>query len=196
MSMLLALFLLQGPGEGWNLAQSPPREVRRVYWDLFETTEVWVLIHPENPKGEPQPVHMVFQAFYSGQAKRDRSSGRPTAPADEPATKLALRVQAFPLTFAYELSLTLLVDDESFDLGAPCASPGGAGPPACLLLYQGEGAANGLSVELQPELLRRLGNASVVTGTALGFPIVLSSDDLRAVGQFAEAVHPNADATK
>lgn len=188
MSVLLTLLLLQGPGEGWSLAPAPPREVKRLYWDLFGTTEVWVLLLPDSPKGEAQPVNLVLQAFFSGRAKRDSSSGLPKWPQGKP-DRLALTVQALPLTVVREPSLNLAIDGETFDLGAPC-SPGGAGPPACRLLFPGEGAAaNGLSVELQPAMLQRLANARAATGTALGFPIRLSSEDLRAVGQFAEAIH-------
>jgi hypothetical protein len=46
MAALLWLLLAQGPGEGWNVVQAAPREVKRVYWELFETTEVWVLLLP------------------------------------------------------------------------------------------------------------------------------------------------------
>jgi hypothetical protein len=197
MGILLALFLLQGPGEGWNLVQAPPREVKRVYWELFQTTEVWVLILPESPKGEPVPVNVVFQAFFAGRAKRDSSSGLPEWPKGKP-DRLTLRVQLFPLTetltYPRDLSLRLAVDDETFDLGASCV-PRGSGPE-CQLLFPGEGAANGMSVEVQPALLQRLAKARVVTGTALGFQILLSPDDLGAVGKFAEAIHLNVSSRK
>ena len=196
MAWLLALFLFQGPGEGWNLVQAPPREVKRVYWDLFETTEVWVLLLPGGPQGEPPPVNIVVQAFFSGRAKRDPYSGLPQWPKGEPE-RLTVRVQPVPMTLFNELSLRLVVDDETFDLGASCMSPGRSGPP-CQILYSGVvsesgfgAAAIGVSVEVQPALLQRLAKARVVTGTALGFPILLSSDDLGAVGKFAEAVHLN-----
>jgi hypothetical protein len=192
MAWLLALFLFQGPGEGWNLVQAPPREVKRVYWDLFETTEVWVLLLPGDPQGEPAPVNVVFQAFFSGRAKRDPYSKLPEWPKGEPE-RLTVRVQPFPTTVLKEPSLRLVVDDETFDLGASCKWPLGFGGP-CQILYSGEGGAIiGVSVEVQPALLQRLAKARVVTGTALGFPILLSSDDLGAVGKFAEAVHLKVD---
>lgn len=194
MVWLLALSLFQGPGEGWNLVQAPPREVKRVYWDLFETTEVWVLLLPGGPQGEPTPVNIVFQAFFSGRAKRDPYSKLPQWPKGEPE-RLAVRVQPFPMTVINEPSLRLVVDDETLDLGAPCRWPLGSGGP-CQILYSGVGsepgsgsAIIGVSVEVQPALLQRLAKARVVTGTALGLPILLSPDDLGAVGKFAEAVH-------
>ncbi len=197
MAWLLALFLLQGPGEGWNLVQAPPREVKRVYWDLFETTEVWILLLPGSPHGETTPVNIVFQAFFPGRAKRDPYSNLPEWPKGEPE-KLTVRVQPFPTTVINELSLRLVIDDETLDLGASCKWPGGTGP-RCQILYSGAAAGSaviGVSVEVQPALLRRLSKARVVTGTALGFPILLSSGDLGAVGKFAEAVHLKVDPQK
>jgi hypothetical protein len=187
MAWLLALFLFQGPGEGWNLVQAPPREVKRVYWDLFETTEVWVLVLPGDPQGgEPPRVSMVFQAFFPGRAKRDSNSGLPQWPKGEPE-RLTVRVQPFPMTVIDEPSLRLVVDGGTFDLGASCNWPLGSGGP-CQILYS-DSALIGVSVEVQRSLVQRLAEARVVTGTALGFPILLSSDDLVAVGKFAEAVH-------
>jgi hypothetical protein len=191
MAWLLALVLFQAPGEGWNLVQAPPREVKRVYWDLFETTEVWVLLLPGDPQGDPAPVNVVFQAFFSGRAKRDPYSKLlPEWPKGEPE-RLTVRVQPFPTTVLKEPSLRLVVDDETFDLSASCNPLGSGGP--CQILYSGDSeggsAIIGVSVEVQPALLQRLAKARVVTGTALGFPIVLSSDDLGAVGKFAEMVH-------
>src|SRR3972149_8705280 len=116
MAWLLALFLFQSPGEGWNLVHAPPREVKRVYWDLFETTEVWVLLLPGDPQGEPAPVNVVFQAFFPGRAKRDPYSKLPEWPKGEPE-RLTVRVQPFPTTVLKEPSLRLVVDDETFDLG-------------------------------------------------------------------------------
>ena len=183
----LQLFLFQGPGEGWNQVQAPPREVKRVYWDLFETTEVWVLLLPGAPQGEPPPVKIVFQAFFSGRAKPDPYTKLPRWPKGEPE-RLTVRVQPFPMTVINEFSLRLVVDDETFDLSASCKWPLGSGGP-CQILYSSDSAIIGVSAEVQPALLQRLAKARVVTGTALGFPILLSSDDLGALGRFAEAVH-------
>jgi len=38
-SLPMAVLLLQAPGDGWALDQQT-RHVRRLYWDLFQTTEV------------------------------------------------------------------------------------------------------------------------------------------------------------
>jgi hypothetical protein len=186
MGYLMALLLLQVPGDGWSFVQAPPREIKRLYWDLFETTEVFVLLLPEDAKGEPKGVNLVFHALFPGRAKRDPATGLPQWPKGAPE-KVVVRVLPFPLTVIDELSLKLVVDGETFDLGASCA--GESGPPCQLLFPCSEGCvANGMSVEVEPEWVQRLAQACVVTGTALGFPIVLSGEDLSAVAEFARAV--------
>jgi hypothetical protein len=72
-SLPLALLLLQAPGDGWALVQDT-RQVKRLYWDLFQTTEVWLRLIPEDPDGKPPLVNLIFQAFFPGRA--DWSSRR------------------------------------------------------------------------------------------------------------------------
>jgi hypothetical protein len=110
-----------------------------------------------------------------------------------------MTVRLLPLTVLKDTSLRLVIDGETFDLGESCGPLKVGGP--CQILYSGSGIGSdsaivGISAEIQPALLRRLAEAHVVTGTALGFPIVLSSDDLGAVGKFAEAVHRKVDPPK
>jgi hypothetical protein len=93
------------------------------------------------------------------------------------------------MTVIRDLSLRIVIDDETLDLGAACESPPRPGPPCQLLFPAPESFANGVSVEIQPAWLERLANARVVTGTVLGFPVVLSSDDLSAISKFAQAIH-------
>jgi hypothetical protein len=180
-TLTLVLLLLQAPGDGWALAQVPPRQVKTLFWDLFGTSETWVSVIPGHPEGGQPLVRLILQAFFLGKdVKR--------AP-----NRLVLQALPLPMTVVKEYSLRLVVDDETFDLGASCMSPGGSGPP-CQLLFPvcADGcAANGVAVEVQPALLQRLAKARVVGGTALGFPILLSSDDLGAVGKFVQAIHLN-----
>ena len=76
------------------------------------------------------------------------------------------------------------------DLGSACVSPGAPGPPCQLLCpYGEESVANGVAVDLQSGLLERLVRAEEVTGTALGFPIMLSSGDTAALAELAGTVH-------
>jgi hypothetical protein len=175
----LVLLLLQAPGDGWALAQVPPREVKTLYWDLFGTTETWVSIIPVDPAGGPPLVRLVFQAFFAGK----EAKGVPS--------RLVLRALALPMTIVREYTLRLVVDGQNIDLASSCVSPGGGAGPPCQLLYPvcDEGcSANGVAVDLQPELLRQLAGAHSVTGTALGFSTLLTSEDRAAISRFAGAI--------
>ena len=175
---LTLVLLLQAPGDGWALAQVPDREVKTLYWELFDTSETWVSVIPSGPKDEPPLTRLILQAFFVGKS----TAG--------PPSRVVLRALGLPMTIMRDYSLKLTVDDKAFDLAPACASPAGSGPP-CQLLYPpgANSSANGVAVDLDPGLVERLAGAHAVTGTALGFPIVLSPDDLAALARFAETAH-------
>lgn len=180
MTLLLALLLLQGPGDGWNLAPAPPREIKRLYWELFETTEVWVRLFPEGPQGEPPLVSLVFQAFFPGRAKREPYSKLPRWPKGAPE-RLTLTVQGSPLTFIQVFSLRLVIDDKTVDLTRPGSDYRYIGCPAGVME---ECAVAGVVVNIEPSMLRALTTARSVRGEALGFPIELEEADQLALGEF------------
>jgi len=122
----LVLLWIQGPGDGSAFLQSPPREVQRAYWDLLQTTEVWVTTLPEGPQGKPL-VNLVFHASFPGRAKRDVHSGLPQWPKGQPA-RLMVRAQPLPLTLVPELSLRILIDGDTIDFSGP---DGRCGHPPC-----------------------------------------------------------------
>ena len=185
-ALTLMMLLLQAPGDGWALAQVGPQQVKTIYWELFDASETWVSIIPAGPEGEQPLVRMIFQAFFAGKEPK----GAPN--------RVVIRALSLPLTVVKEYSLRLIVDEEAFDLGSSCMPQGGAGPP-CLLLYPvcSEGcAANGLAVDVHPALLEKIAEAHSVTGTVLGYPVMLSSADLAAVGKFATTIHPGTASRK
>src|SRR4029453_10610729 len=94
------------------------REVKRLYWDLFQTTEVWLRLVPEDPDGKPPLVQLIFQAFFPGSTERDPQSGTPQWPSRTP-DRLVIRAQSLPLTMIRDLSLRLRIDDQLLDLTAP-----------------------------------------------------------------------------
>ena len=67
---ILVVAVLQS---GWALTQAPPREVRRIYWELVPETEIFVRLIPEGPEGKQPLVNLVFHAFYPGRAERTRT---------------------------------------------------------------------------------------------------------------------------
>ena len=181
--MILALALsslislAQSPGAGWVMAPAPPREVRRLYWELFETTEVWVRLTPGDSNGAPPLLSLVFQAFFPGRAQREAYSLLPQWPRGAPA-RLVVRVEPFPLTAVRDLTLRLELDGYSFDLTGP-------GSRHAMLSCGDDCAPNAIEVDIDPSLLRALIAARTIRGEALGFPIQLTPADQRALGDFA-----------
>jgi hypothetical protein len=178
-AVALVLLLVQAPGDGWALAHVPPREVKTLYWELFNTTETWVSIIPAGPSGGQPLVRLIFQASFAGR----EAKGVPS--------RLVLRALALPLTIVTKYPFRLVVDEQTIDLASACESPETTSGPRCQFLYpmcDDWCSANGIAVDLSPALLRQLAGARTVTGTALGFPIVLTPDDRVALSKFAGAI--------
>jgi hypothetical protein len=165
----------QAPGDGWALAPAPPREIRHLYWDLFQTTEVWLRLEPVDPDGKPPLVHLIFQAFFAG---------RETKP---PPSRTVVRAQPFPLTVVRNLTLRFAFGGETLDLTGPGAR--------YRLLYPVCGpddscAANAVEAEIGFPELRTLAAAPSVRGEALGFPIALRAEDKDALARLLARVGP------
>lgn len=181
-SLLLGVLLFQGPGDGWaNVPDA--RQVKRLYWDLFKTTEIWVRLIPESPEGKPGLVNLIFQAFFPGVPERDPYTGQPREPKGLPE-KLVLKAQPLPMTVVRELTLRLEIDGKTVDLTA--------NPGQYRYLYPcapGDGCtANAVDADIDAALVRSLVAADVVKGVALGFPIKLTAEDQRALKEFAAKV--------
>lgn len=180
--MLLGVLLFQGPGDGWVLV-SDTGHVKRLYWDLFQTTEIWLSLIPRDTEGKPPLVSLIFQAFFPGPAERDPYSGLPREPKGPPA-RLVLRAQGLPMTLVRQLTLRLEIDDKTVDLTGPAARYRYL--PACL--PGDECSTNAVEAELEPSLLRSMLTARIVKGEALGFPIRLTADDQRSLAEFATRI--------
>lgn len=181
-SLLLGVLLFQGPGDGWaNVPDA--RQVKRLYWDLFKTTEIWVRLIPESPEGKPGLVNLIFQAFFPGVPERDPYTGLPREPKGPPA-RLVLVAQPLPMTVIHELSLRLVVDGQTIDLTGPSNRYRNL---PCFVATE-DCTPNAVEAELEPSVLRSSITARVVKGEALGFPIKLSAEDLRALAEFATKI--------
>jgi hypothetical protein len=185
LTLASALMLLspQAPGDGWVVSPAAPREVKRVYWDLFRTTEIWVRIIPDNPDGKPPLVSLVFQAFFPGRAERDPYSGLPKWPKGTPA-RLELRAEPLPMTLITQLSLQLVIDGQTLDLTGPGRRYRYL--PWCNLGQ--DCASNSVEADLEPSTLLSLVTARSVEGEVLGFPIRLVAADQAALGEFVDRV--------
>jgi hypothetical protein len=181
-AMVSALTLV-APQSGWALTQAPPREVRRIYWELLPETEIWVRLIPEHPDGKPPLVNLVFHAFYPGRAERDPYSGLPQWPKGPPA-RLTVSAEPLPLTVIQELSLQLAIDGERIDL----TGPHGRYRTLPCVVASTDCTPNAVEAALEPSVLRSLVTARSVGGKALGFPIKLVAADQLALGDFLARV--------
>lgn len=181
-SLLLGLLLFQGPGDGWVLAPDT-RQVKRLYYELFQTTEIWLRLVPDGPDGKPPLVNVIFQAYFPGRAARDPYTGLPKEPKGPPA-RLLLVARALPLTMIRDLSLRLTVDGRVVPLTGPGAKHRDFYP-----CFVGDGcAADGVEAEIDAALLRSLVAAREVRGEALGFPFKLVAEDQRPLAEFAARI--------
>jgi hypothetical protein len=184
LSLPLILLLFQAPADGWGPARVQPGEVKRIYWELLQTTEVMVRLVPVNADGKPVRVNLVFQAFFPGRADRDPYSGLPQWPKGMP-TRLTVTAQAFALTFIVpELSLRLVIDGATVDLTGPGSRYRQIPCPG----VTDDCTPNGVEVDLDPAILQSLITARSVEGHALGFPITLTREDQTVLGDFASRI--------
>jgi hypothetical protein len=183
-SLALIVLCLQTPVHGWGIAQVPPGEVKRIYWELLQTTEVLVRLVPADPDGKPVRVDLVFQAFFPGRPERIGAAMQ--WPKGRPA-RLTVAAQAFPATFVIpELSLRLVMDGATVDL------TGAAGRYRHLLPCP-DCTPNGVEADLEPAMLQSLITARSVEGQALGFPIRLTPADQTVLADFAARIGLSVD---
>jgi hypothetical protein len=173
---------------GWALTQAPPREVRRLYWELIPETEIWVRLIPEDPEGKPPLVNLVFHAFYPGRAERDPYTGLPEWPKGAP-TRLTVSAEPLPQTLIRELSLRLVIDGQTIDLTGPNSRHRNL---PCLVASE-DCTPNAVEAELDASILRSVATARSIAGNALGFPIKLVAADQHAVRAFVTRIGLSED---
>lgn len=169
-SALLLAALLQAPGDGWAFVHDTGK-VKTLYWELFDTTEVWLRLIPHGASGEAPLQNLIFQAFFPGKQPK----GRPA--------RLVVRALPLPLTIVREPMLRFSVDGKALDLTAD--------PSRFRYLYPVCSSedfwcpANGVEAELDPVLLGSMLIARSVVGEGLGFPFRLTAEDQRLLYEFA-----------
>ncbi len=172
MAALLAvvtLLLSQAPGDGWGTVDSRPREVKRVYWDLFQTTEVWVTLSPVTASSFAGP-RFAFQAFFPGR----EAKGRPQR----------IQVKALAGGATSDFSLRVVIDGKTTDLTGPDGTS--------FLLYPPCGeewcSPNGVAAELKAELLCSMADTAHVQILAFGSAFPLSSEDRAALAELVKQI--------
>ena len=165
---VVTLLLSQAPGDGWGMVDSRPREVKKLYWDLFQTTEVWVTLSPVTANTVAGP-RFAFQAFFPGREVK----GKPQR----------IQMKALAGLVATDLSLRVTINGKTTDLTGPDGSSFLLYPPCS------EGcSANGVAADLKPELLRAMVDAAQLGIVAFGSTFQLSSEDRAALGEFAKQI--------
>ncbi len=162
-----ALLLLQAPGDGWGMVDSRPREVKRLYWDLFQTTEVWVTLSPVTANTVAGP-RFAFQAFFPGR----KVEGRPQR----------IQVKGLAGGEARDWLFLVRIDGKTTDLTGPDGNSSVLYGPCedCL--------AVGVVADMKAEVLRSMVDAGNVSIVAFGFTYQLSSEDRAALGEFAKQI--------
>ena len=61
-SALALAIVLQGPGDGWAFVHDTGK-VKTLYWELFDTTEVWLRLIPEGGAGEAELEPAVLRSM-------------------------------------------------------------------------------------------------------------------------------------
>ena len=176
---LIALSSAEAPAQ----IQAPPREVRRVYWELVKSSEVFVRLIPEDSAGNAPLVSLTFRAYFPGRARRDPYTGLPEWPTGAPA-RLTVAAEPLPLTLIRELSLQLVIDGSTIDLTGPNSRYRNL---PCLVASE-DCVPNAVEAELEPSILRSFVTANSVRGKALGFPVRVVAADQAAVRAFAARV--------
>ncbi len=146
--------LLPPPGDG---------EIRSVFWDVPNQTEVWLTLEPVSETGAAAPL-LTFTHRFAG--KR----------AGEPPSEVEARAYAGNF-WAPRAELWFVIDDEvKVELVSWAAG-----------LLRGT-PSDYVSAPVAVDLLTEMATATRVTGASLGFPFELTGAQRAAIGEFARRV--------
>ena len=151
-----AVQALPPPGDG---------DIRALYWELRNETEVWVTLEPKSPDAKPAPQAMTltFTRRFAGKWP------------DNQPPRFEVRADAGFL-WAPKNELWIAVDgDETIDFASH--NPFG--------LITGV-VSTYVAAEIPIATLARIGKASRVSGNALGFEFTLTASQRQAVRDFLE----------
>ena len=146
-------------------ALPPPRdgEIRALYRELRNETEVWLTIEPRSADGKPGPTGMIVTCTVRFPGKQ------PKAPPQD------IDVRAYAgFLWAPKVEFWLLLDDrEKIDLV----------PPGAVALAT-DSVSDYLQASVPVPELKRIANAKRVTGNALGFQFELTEPQRQAIRVF------------
>jgi hypothetical protein len=161
LTLLGLLVALTGPAQ--PLPPPGDGDIRAVYWDVRNETEVWLTLEPKSDTGEAAPV-VTFTHRFAGR----RAAGPPTH----------VEVRAYAGAFwAPRTEFWLRVDDDAPIHLAPGATALIPGTPSDFA-----------SGAMDLAMLRQMAEAQRITGVALGYPFELTASQRRAIGDFVRRV--------
>ena len=140
----------------------PPRdgEIRVVYWELRNESQVWLTLEPKSAQGRAAPMVTFTHSF----------AGKLPGPS-------ASQIEGRAFGWAPRAELSFVLDDrETIDL----SPPGG-------LMTSGV-PSDYVSATVGVDVLRKLARAGKVTGKALGVEFDLTSSQRKAIATFAQRV--------
>jgi hypothetical protein len=148
-------------------ALPPPRDgdIRVLYWELQNRTDVWLTLEPKLASGKPAPPTMVLTLTLSFPGKTPK--GQPEH----------VDLRAHPgMLWAPRIQLSVVVDGERLQL-EPAGSVG-----------LGDGGLDYVWVPVSISMLRQMAQARRVSINALGLDLELIEPQRAAVGQFLDRV--------
>lgn len=147
---------------------SPPRDgdIRVVYLEALNQTEVWLTLEPKSAVGKPAPPGMNLTFTHQFAGKR---------PVIRPAD---IVVRAYVgLLWAPQVEFWLALDRSAIMAPAPE-----------VVSASGDGGMSHLQMTITIEMLRKIAHAKRVEGNALGLEFELSDSQRRALRVFLDKV--------
>jgi hypothetical protein len=169
MSILCAALLMTGAlssiDAGGQLSPPPgDGEIRVVYWELQNETEVWLTLEAKSVTGKPAPVLNFAHRFAGKYPAR-------------PATDFEVTAQVGML-WAPSMEFWLVLDNhDKIDLGAHAFALGRTGEYSTM---------TGARATIPVQTLKQIANAKRIAGNALRFEFELTESQRRAIGTFLE----------
>ena len=160
-ALMLATAVAFAPAPPWQLLPPPKDgEIRVVFWELRNESQVWLTLEPKTADGGSAPL-LTFTHTFSGRL--------PGPPAKQ------VEVRAFGWAPSAELRF-VLDDRERIELSAPDG-----------ILTSGT-PLDYVRATLPVETLRQLARARRISGRALGVSFELSDSQRRAITSFVQRV--------
>jgi len=149
---------------GQTLPSPQDGDIRVMYFEALDQTEVWLTLEPKSPAGEKLPIFLVLRATFPGR--------RPVA---APA-HLEVRADVDRL-WAPTPELRLVADEKALAFEPPGPSP----------VYAGS-TMTAVAGAVSPATLERMATARTLGGNALRLDFALDAAQRAAIGRFTKRV--------